>query len=184
MSGVGHNRGPSMDKRAGWRRYAWKQARTELLPKMPIEVVRLRVKRARDLGIDYKAYAGIRATTGRDVIALLFSDNALRLLKDARLPADRAAHLSKVIGADCLAMVHPPLRPEDVIARNPVILRASKAPTLHSTYRATRDSLLALKGQAPADGVVVIGDTSLEREWCAAARLAGFLPAEDYFSAR
>jgi hypothetical protein len=172
-----------MDKGAGWRRYAWTRARNDLLPKMPIEVVRLRVKRARDLGIDYKAYAGIRATTGRDVIALLFSDNALRLLKDARLPADRAAHLGKIVGADCLAMVHAPLRPEDVTARNPVILRASKAPTLHTSFRDTRDRLLALKGRTPADGVVVIGETALEKEWCAAAQLAGFLPAEHYFRA-
>ncbi len=60
MSEIGHNRGPSMKTGSGWGRYAWKRARADLLPKMPIEVVRLRVKRARELGIDYKAYAGIR----------------------------------------------------------------------------------------------------------------------------
>lgn len=183
MSQIGHNRGPSMAKGAGWRRYAWKQARAELLPKMPIEVVRLRVKRARELGMDYKAYAGIRATTGRDVIALLFSDNALRLLRDARLPADRAAHLEQVACADCLAMVHAPTRPEDVLKQNGVFLRAGVAPTLHTSWRETRERLLAIKGRAPADGVVVIGETWAEQEWCATARLAGFLRAEQYFGA-
>ncbi|MEO9824102.1 MAG: hypothetical protein ABJF50_06760 [Paracoccaceae bacterium] len=183
MSQLGHNRGPSMTKGLGWKRYAWRRARSQLLPKMPIEVVRLRVKRAQELGMDYKAYAGIRATTGRDVIALLFSENALRLLKDGRLPTERAAHLEKVLGTDCLAMVHAPLRPEDVTERNAVILRAAVAPTMHTSWRDTRERILALKGRTPADGVVVIGETWAEKDWCATARLAGFLPAEQYFGA-
>jgi hypothetical protein len=36
----------------------------------------------------------------------------------------------------------------------------------------------------PADRVLLIGDTSLEREWVGAARLAGYLPAERYFAAQ
>lgn len=183
MSNIGHNRGPALEKASGWRRFAWKKARAELLPKMPIEVVRLRVKRARELGIDYKAYAGIRATTGRDVIALLFSDNALRLLKTAKLPEDRAARLQAIVGADRLALIHAPMRPEEVVAQNSVILRAGLAPTLDASWRETRDRILALKGRTPADGVVVIGETWLEKEWCETARLAGFLPAERYFGA-
>ena len=79
MTGLGHNKGPTMEPGAGWRRYAWKRARTELLPKLPLEVVRMRVRRARELGLDYKTYAGVRATTGRDLVAFLFSSNALRL---------------------------------------------------------------------------------------------------------
>ncbi len=183
MSTVGHNRGPSMETPSGWHRFAWKKARAALLPKMPIEVVRLRVKRAQELGIDYKAYAGIRATTGRDVIALLFSDNALRLLKTAKLPEDRAAQLETIVGAERLALVHAPLRPEDVVAQNPVILRAGLAPTLQASWSETRDSILQLKGRTPGDGVVVIGETWLEKQWCETAQLAGFLPAERYFGA-
>jgi hypothetical protein len=104
-------------------------------------------------------------------------------MKDARLPADRAAHLGAIVGADCLAMVHHPIRPEDVTMRNPVILRAASAPTLHTSWRDTRDRLLSLKGKTPADGVVVVGETWLEKDWCKTARLAGFIPAQDYFSA-
>ena len=62
MSGIGHNKGPTMEPGAGWRRYAWKRARAELLPKIPLEVVRMRVRRARELGLDYRTYAGVRAT--------------------------------------------------------------------------------------------------------------------------
>ncbi|MCG6885550.1 MAG: hypothetical protein LJE62_17515 [Silicimonas sp.] len=41
--------------------------------------------------------------------------------------------------------------------------------------------MLALKGSLPADGVVVIGETWSERDWCEAARLAGYPPAAPYF---
>ncbi|MDH3263731.1 MAG: hypothetical protein OEM24_07010, partial [Paracoccaceae bacterium] len=69
-----------MEGGAGWRRHCWTKAREELLPTLPLEVVRLRVKRAAELGLDYRAYASFRASTGHDVVALLFSSNALRLL--------------------------------------------------------------------------------------------------------
>lgn len=182
MTQIGHNGGPTMEKGRGWRRYAWTRARAELLPKMPIEVVRRRVKRARELGLDYKAYAGIRAATGRDVIALLFSDNALRLTADARMPADRAAHLEAIKHADRLALVHAPQDPEKVLAANPGLARADSAPGLAATWPEIRARVLELKGTLPADGVVVIGETWLERDWCEAARLAGYLPADRYFA--
>lgn len=184
MSGIGHNGGPTMEKGRGWRRYAWTRARAELLPKMPIEVVRRRVKRARELGLDYKAYAGIRAATGRDVIALLFSDNALRLMADARMPSDRAAHLEGLRDVEALALVHPPLEPDDVLRVNPGLIAVEHAPGLAASWPEIRERVLALKGRLPADGVVVIGETWLERDWCAAARLAGYLPAERYFAPR
>ena len=182
MNGIGHNRGPSMEKGRGWRRYAWKKARAELLPKMPIEVVRLRVKRARELGLDYKAYAGIRAATGRDVIALLFSDNALRLLADGRMAPDRRAALDALRQADRLALVHHPHTPDMVVEANPGLTRVGVAPGFTASWPDIRARVLALKGKLPADGVVVIGETWMERDWCEAARLAGYLPAERYFS--
>lgn len=171
-----------MEKGRGWRRYAWKKARAELLPRMPIEVVRLRVKRARELGLDYKAYAGIRAATGRDVIALLFSDNALRLLSDGKMHPDRQAALSQIRHADRLALVHPPHEPDVIATRNPELAQVGAAPGISANWPDIRARVLDLKGKLPADGVVVIGETWLERDWCEAARLAGYLPADRYFS--
>ena len=171
-----------MEKGRGWRRYAWTRARAELLPRMPIEVVRLRVKRARELGLDYKAYAGIRAATGRDVIALLFSDIALRLLADGKLPSDRSDALDRFRHADRLALVHAPFSSETVAAANPVLQRVGTAPGITATWSDIRGRVVDLKGKLPADGVVVVGETWLERDWCEAARLAGYLPAERYFS--
>ena len=182
MAGLGHNHGPTMEKGGAWQRFAWKKARAELLPKMPIEVVRRRVRRARELGIDYKSYAGIRAATGRDIIALLFSSNALRLMKDAGIAPDRIVQLEAVTSAELLAFVHVPFNAKLVVARNDVLVRAERAPTIANNWRETRAKVLALKGALPADGVVVVGETALEADWSEAGRLAGFLPADQYFN--
>ena len=173
-----------MERGAGWRRYAWKRARAVLLPKLPLEVARRRVRRARELGIDYKSYAGIRAATGRDIVALLFSDNALRLIRESAQPEPpRTAKLANVRHADLLALVHPPFEPDRVVTQNAVLLRVDRAPGLFASWSETRERVLAVKGATPADGVVVVGETALEREWSVAGRLAGFLPAEQFFGA-
>lgn len=182
MSMIGHNNGPTMEKGGSWRRYAWKRARADLMPTLPIEVARRRVRRARELGIDYKAYAGIRAATGRDIIALLFSSNALRLLRDDTIAADRAAKLQTLRHADLMSLVHPPHDPARTLAQNPILVAADTAPGLAQTWSETRQRILDLKGKLPADGVVVIGETHLERGWSDTARLAGFIQADRYFT--
>lgn len=185
MSGIGHNRGPSMEPGHGFRRYAWGKAREALLPTLPIEVVRTRVRRAAELGIDYKSYAGFRATTGRDIVAFLFSSNALRVEpRVLTLPADRAARLAAIRACGRLAMVQPPLDPQTVVIANmPLIEAAGRAPGLMDSWRDMRrriEDITVARG-LPRDGIVVVGETALERDWSVAARLAGFLPAERYF---
>jgi hypothetical protein len=187
VSGMGHNGGPTLEAGAGWRRYAWRRARQDLLPRLPIEVVRRRIRRARELGIDYKAYASIRSGTGRDIVALLFSSNALRIgPKLVTLPEDAAQKLSQVTGAHRLAAVHHPLTPALVFEANaPLIEAAAQAPSLADGWAATREKLAELTAgrRLPSDGVVVIGGTGLEREWAVAGRMAGYLPMEQYFGA-
>ncbi len=187
MSGLGHNGGPTLEPGAGWRSYAWARARRDTLPKMPLEIVRLRVNRAKELGIDYKSYASIRAGTGRDVIALLFSTNALRVgPKLVTLPEAEAAKLGAVKGAHRLAAVHRPLTPHLVEGANAALIDAAmQAPTLADGWTATREKLTELtRGRGlPSDAVVVIGDTALEAEWAVAGRMAGYLPAGAYFGA-
>jgi hypothetical protein len=41
----------------------------------------------------------------------------------------------------------------------------------------------AALGRVPGDGVILVGETALEREWCAAGLLAGWIPAARYFGA-
>ena len=68
--GPGHNNGPTMEKGGSWRRYAWKRARADLLPTLPIEVARRRVRRARELGIDYTPSVVFFDRSGKEVMRI------------------------------------------------------------------------------------------------------------------
>ncbi len=190
MIEAGHNNGPTMATGVAFRKLAWTKARAKLLPKLPIEVIRRRVKRAQELGLDYKSYASIRATSGHDVVAFLFSSNALRLLKaSGAMAQDRAQKLAALQRCGRLVAVQKPLTTGDVIAaatKSGIDLdTVINAPDLTHTWGQTRAVILTALAPAklPADCVVAIGDTALEREWCVAGRLAGYITAEAYFSA-
>lgn len=186
---AGHNNGPTMATGLRYRKLCWSKAREALLPKLPIEVIRRRVKRAKELGLDYKSYASIRATSGHDVVAFLFSSNALRLLRDqTAMPADRVEKLVGLQRCGRLVAVQKPLTPAMMIkaSRDAGIGldRVITAPDLTDSWGQTRAVILSALTpvRLPADRVVAIGDTALEREWCAAGRLAGYISAEAYFA--
>ncbi|OYX41947.1 MAG: hypothetical protein B7Z02_13750 [Rhodobacterales bacterium 32-67-9] len=190
MSGPGHNGGPTLEAGGSWRRHCWRAARADLMPKLPLEVVRLRVKRAAEIGLDYKTYAGVRAATGHDLVAFLFSTNALRLLREGdRMPGADAERLARARHIGRLVAVQPPLDPGRVrqgLAEQGVALDATgRAPGIALGWGETRRALLDLLGEvrAPADRVLVIGETALERDWAGIGRMAGFLPAARYFGA-
>jgi len=65
---IGHNGGPALTARGrGWATHCWRQARGALLPHLPVEVVRLRVRRAfKPSAFDEKR----KATRSRPVVAL------------------------------------------------------------------------------------------------------------------
>ena len=176
---IGHNGGPSVQSGHGWRLTCWKQARADLLPALPLEVLRLRVQRARDLGLPYRTYASVRAATGHDVVAFLFSSNALRLT-GARIAPDRAAHLAPVL-ARRIALAQG-VSPGDLL-QNPELDAAHPAPAPFAPWGATRAALRAALANIPCDRVLLVGETMLEKEWLGPGRLAGWLPAERYFPA-
>lgn len=187
MSGIGHNGGPTMEPGTSWRRHCWGKARADLLPTLPLEVVRLRVARAERLGLDYRTYATVRATSGHDIVAFLFSSNALRLFAPApALPADRAGRLAALRDCGRLALVSRPLVPEAVAPLAPGHWdEALPAPAPFASWgearRALRGALQARR--LPPAGVLMVGDTWAERDWSGAAALAGYLEAERYFPA-
>jgi hypothetical protein len=181
MTDIGHNGGPLLEPGASWRRHCWATARERLLPTLPVEVVRLRVKRAKALGLDYRTYAGVRAATGHDVVAFLFSSNALRVsVLQPAMPEDRRAKLEEV-ACGRLALAVAPLTPGIVEAANPVLDGVHPAPHALAGFGEMRDRVRAALGKAPSDQVILVGDLGLERDWCAAGRLAGYLPTERYF---
>jgi hypothetical protein len=127
----------------------------------------------------------VRATTGRDIVAFLFSSNALRLHPAVVLPAPEAAKLGAPRRTARLAAVYRPLDPAAVLAGNRA--RSTRRGGAHGLRQLERDApaLLALTRAAkvPADAVVVVGATDLERGWCGTGRLAGFVPAGRFFAA-
>lgn len=181
--GIGHNRGPQVEG-ASWRAHCWRRARTDLLgERLPIEIVRGRVARARALGLDYKTYAGVRATTGRDLVAFLFSSNGLGVFRDGQGPdAGRQARLDALACARHLG-TGPGL---DVVALGARIgaVSARRLPDFGANWAAMRDEMkLWLRAEGlPGDAVLMIGETDHERELMAAGGLAGFLSGERYFA--
>ncbi|MGE4612601.1 MAG: hypothetical protein AAED33_14640 [Paracoccaceae bacterium] len=184
MSTLGHNNGPTMEAGAGWRKHCWTKARHELLPTLPIEILRVRVARAKELGLDYTSYASIRAASGHDVIAFLFSSNALRVFpKTPEMPADRLHKLAEITDCNRAVAVHRPLTPENLLPYQ-VLDHAFAAPRSTDTWIETRNQILTYlqTDRLPRDGVVIVGDTSQERAWVAAGRLAGYVPADQFFA--
>ena len=181
MTMPGHNRGPTMEPGATWRGHCWTQARTRLLPHLPIEVLRGRLRRAAELGLDYRSYAGIRAATGHDVVAVLFSSNALRA--HAALPLDRLEKLGTIKRADRIGLaVRPLAAPALLQAAGDALDAAFPAPGHLASWSETRAAIRLALGRTPGDRAILIGAHALEQDWCAAGGLAGYLPEARYFA--
>lgn len=186
MAGIGHNQGPSMERGQKWRTFQWQKARDDAMPKaMPLMVVKMHVARARALGLDYPTYAAVRKASGRDIMGLLFSSNALRVVEahNPRMPVAREEMLARVTRAERLALVHAPLRPTAVLSDNPVLDGCGPAPRFTDSWAQMRAHLGAFVTDRKLlrDQVLIIGDTAFERDWGTAAQAAGYLEAERYF---
>ena len=180
-AGPGHNGGPTMEPGASWRKHCWTEARERLLPHLPLEVLRGRLRRAAELGLDYRSYAGIRAATGHDVVAVLFSSNALaaRPLPDV----GRLAKAGAITGADRIGLAIRPLAaPALLQAAGPALDQAHPAPAHLARWSDARMALRTALGRTPGDRAILIGAHGLEAEWCAAGGLAGYVPDTRYFA--
>ena len=180
-AGIGHNSGRVEEPGQSWRKHVWTRARADLLPRLPIEVIRLRVKRAAELGLPYKTYAGVRASTGHDLVGFLFSSNALGVLRVGNAVPEKLASL---VRCNRVALAHG----ADILARlraEPTLDAAYPAPQFAQSWAAMRDQLKAALRQhgQPADRYLLIGDTALERDWAEAAQTAGYLTAATFFAA-
>ena len=182
-AGIGHNRGPSMEPGHAWRKVCWSRARKALLgPALPVEVIRSRVRRADELGLDYRSYASIRATTGHDVVAFLFSSNALRMGPARAADPARAAKIARLLDCDRGGLAIRPLSAADLLAAVPGLDHAAAAPRFFAAFAEERDAIRQAIGRIPRDRVVLVGETDAEAAWMRAGRLAGFIAGERYFA--
>ena len=172
-----------MEPGFGFRRHAWKRARADLLPTLPLQVVRIHMARARRLGLDYKAYASFRATAGRDIVAFLFSGNALRLAPAQSIIPPDIAHKVRNLPAGRIAGVYAPTLPDAVQDENPFLTRTGRAPGFTTSWADARDHVQRLMGDAPRKGILLVAATDVEREWCAMGRMGGMLSADRFFAA-
>lgn len=62
-AGVGHNMGPPLVPK--WQLHCWTKAHKEAWKNPPIEIVRMRIRRAKALGISYRELTSIILDTGR-----------------------------------------------------------------------------------------------------------------------
>ncbi|KIN60414.1 hypothetical protein Z945_1385 [Sulfitobacter noctilucae] len=185
--GIGHNQGPTMERGGKYRAFQWQKARDAAMPKaIPLMVVKMHVARARALGVDYPTYAAVRKATGRDIMGLLFSSNALRVVRAEApyIPVPRQEIVSAVSGARKLALVHAPLNADMVHLANPVLDATAAAPKFTDSWSAMRDHLGGFVNaqKLNRDQVLIIGDTAVERDWSTAAQAAGYLEAAAYFA--
>lgn len=183
MAGIGHNSGRVDEPGKSFRAFAWGRARRQLMPKLPIEIVRRRVARAKELGLPYKTYVGLRAASGDDLIGFMFSSNALGLLRRSKtLSADKVLKIDALRDAVTIGLAQAPVSPADM---TPPLQKAYPAPRPLAPWSSLRNDLgeIFADTKRPASRFVLICDTALEAEWADAARMAGTLPADQYFAA-
>ncbi len=181
--GIGHNSGRALEPGRSFRAFAWGKARKALMPTLPIEVVRRRVLRAKELGLPYRTYAGLRAASGDDLIGFMFSSNALGVVKAGQaVPLARADKILALKEARSLGLAQGPIAPETLI---PPLDHAQPAPRPLAPWAETRAALLEVfrTTRTPASRVVLVCETELELEWLGAGRMAGALRADQFFEA-
>jgi len=182
--GIGHNSGREDAPGRAFRKFAWGKARAQLLPKLPIEIVRRRVLRAKELGLPYKTYAGLRASSGDDLIGFLFSSNALGIRKAGQgVDPVRSAKVLSLKDARSLGLAHRPITPTALI---PPVDAAYPAPHALAPWSNVRDDLRQVFSaeKSPSSRIVLVCETELELEWLGAARMAGALRADQFFGDR
>jgi hypothetical protein len=190
VAGIGHNNGPKQ-LGLGWQKQCWTQSRNALIGKrMPIEVVRTRIRRARELGLEYPQYASILLGSGRDVIGFLFTVDGLQLKLRKRLEMPdtvqdklrRLEHVSLMSFAPSGEAPAAFLREVSNVAGVPFLSAAPEVEGVlgwsgaRAAVRAVLDPL-----KMPSGGVVMIGTRESEARMAQAAKMSRFIPSGAFF---
>ncbi|MBT9383459.1 hypothetical protein KM176_06280 [Pseudooceanicola sp. CBS1P-1] len=183
LPGIGHNQGPSMDPGLRWRIHSWTRAKAQHPEaRLPVAVVRMRIARAKELGLSYADYAALRRSAGRDVAGYLLSSNALGVLKPGQAASNAVRErLEGLRHVRRIGLAHAPLSPEALLEQVGALDEVWPAPPLLATFARQRAVLARAQGRLPAAGLIAVTALALESDWLAAGRLGGILPAAALF---
>ncbi len=188
---IGHNNGPQMKTGLGWQQHCWKLARKNVLGKtIPIEIVRMRIKSARQLGLAYPQYASIMLGTGRDIVGFLFTVDGLHLKLRKRLEmpefvqtklhtiekCNLVAFSPSGEKADAFQMELQQISGVKFQSSSPEPKPEATWPDARLAVRAALDPL-----KLPSDAIVMIGNRETEKQWALAGKMARFIPSSEYY---
>ncbi len=187
--GIGHNNGPPMATR--WGLHCWRRAQAKVWQTPSPEVVKLRLRRAAELGLTYRQLALILMDVGRTptAITLAVSGTLVHSVQDSAaeirlLPtvADRLAALIKpkvfiVAGGERAEVV------DAIIAATGARIDGECNAADHESRVAALVALLAAHGVSPRS-TIMIGASDADRACADRASCAAYLPASAYFSNR
>lgn len=154
-------------------------------------MVRTRIKRARDLGLEYPQYASILLGSGRDVVGFLFTVDGLQLRLRKWLEMPESVQ-EKMQGLERVSLMGFAPSGEDAdafrcevsdVAGVPFVGAAPEAegPLGWSAARAAVRAVLdPLK--LPSDAVVMIRTRDHEAQMAEAAKMARFIASDAYFA--
>lgn len=174
--GIGHNNGPPMATR--WGTHCWRRAQARAWKPPGPEVVRLRLRRAAELGLDYRQLAAILMETGRAPTAIVFALEALLAPGAAeRLRGlDRPRLLAVAVDRDGAAAA----RAGQVGADGGRRLDGWRVVADRRELPDAVTALLDAQGVPPA-AALLVGVSDADREVVVRARLAAYLDAAAYF---
>ena len=190
MAGIGHNNGPKQVG-LGWQKHCWTQSRNALIGKrMPIEVVRTWIKRARELGLQYPQYASILLGSGLDVIGFLITVDELQLKLRKRLEMPDTVQ-DKLRGFERASLMSfaPSGEPPEMFRREVSdvvgVPFVGVAPEVEGVlgWSAARAAVRAVMDplKMPSGAIVMIGSRENEARMAQAAKMLRLIPSAAFF---
>ena len=175
--GIGHNNGPPMATR--WGLHCWKRAHAKAWETPAPEIVRLRLRRAAELGLTYRQITSIIMECGRAPAAIVFTLDALA----SPGAAERLRGLTRpkllAVGFD----------PDGAAEARLAGLREAAGGRLDG-WRTVGTRLALASGLhylltehgVPPQAALLVGAVEADRALATRARLAAFLRADAYFA--
>jgi hypothetical protein len=193
---IGHNQGPALTRDSSWSSFCWKKTHREAWKTPPIEIVRLRCRRAASLGLTYRQYTAALMDRGVHLQAIVFAlGGTLVRTENGHVTLDQEGRIQPLPGVleklkrlnACTVLVIT----NDAQARS-IIQQLDKlcggVISGHGVYGNGQEATSAIadllaKFKLPAAAALMVGADVAGETSARAAKLAKFIPAREYFAA-